>query len=66
MLQTSDGSILGRDDDESKAASGGRRRNGKDEVGWCGCAVESFSALADGAVIRVAALVEAKMANCRD
>jgi hypothetical protein len=33
LLQTSDGSILGRDDDESKAASGGRRRNGKDEVG---------------------------------
>ena len=30
---------LGRDNDESKAASGGRRRNGKDEVGmvWvCG------------------------------
>jgi len=26
LLQTSDGSILGRDDDESKAASGGRRR----------------------------------------
>ena len=29
-----------------------RRRNGKDEVGmvwgWCGCAVESFSAPADG------------------
>jgi hypothetical protein len=33
LLQTSDGSILGRDDDESKAASGGIRRNGKDEVG---------------------------------
>jgi hypothetical protein len=32
LLQTSDGSILGRGDDESKAASGGRRRNGKDEV----------------------------------
>ena len=33
MLQTSDRSSLGRDDDESKAASGGRRRDGKDEVG---------------------------------
>jgi hypothetical protein len=33
LLQTSDGSILGRDNDESKAASSGRRRNGKDEVG---------------------------------
>jgi hypothetical protein len=32
LLQTSDGSILGRDDDESKAASGGRRKNGKHEV----------------------------------
>ena len=29
LLQTSDGSILGRDDDYSKAASGGRRRSGK-------------------------------------
>jgi hypothetical protein len=48
LLQTSDGSILGRDDDESKAASGGRRRNRKMRWGWCGCAVESFSAPADG------------------
>ena len=37
LLQTSDGSILGRDDDESKAASGGRRRNRKMRWGWCGC-----------------------------
>jgi hypothetical protein len=48
LLQTSDGSILGRDDDESKAASGGRRRNRKMRWGWCGCAVESFSEAADG------------------
>jgi hypothetical protein len=47
LLQTSDGSILGRDDDESKAASGGRRRNGK--MRWDGVGVqESFSAPADG------------------
>src|SRR5256885_8493280 len=48
LLQTSDGSILGRDDDESKAASGGRRRHRKMRWGWCGCAVESFSEAADG------------------
>jgi hypothetical protein len=45
LLQTSDGSILGRDDDESKAASGGRCRNGKDEAGmvWV-CSGVVFSA----------------------
>ena len=48
LLQTSDGSILGRDDDESKAASGGRRRNRKMRWAWCGCAVESFSGLRTG------------------
>jgi hypothetical protein len=49
LLQTSDGSILGRDDDESKAASGGRGRNGKDEVGmvWV-CSGVVFSACGRG------------------
>jgi hypothetical protein len=42
-------SILGRDDDESKAASGGRRRNGKDEAGmvWV-CSGVVFSACGRG------------------
>jgi hypothetical protein len=48
LLQASDGSILGRDDDEAKAASDGRRRNRKMSWGECGCAVQSFSAPADG------------------
>ena len=39
---------FGDDNDESKAASGGRRRNRKMRWGWCGCAVESFSEAADG------------------
>jgi hypothetical protein len=45
LPQTSDGSILGLDDDESKVASGGNR---KMRWGWCGYAVESFSEAADG------------------
>jgi hypothetical protein len=49
LLQTSGGSILGRDGYESKAASGGRRRNRKMRWGGCGCAVEPvFSACGRG------------------
>ena len=47
LLQTSHESILGRDDDESKAGLVEGRRNDKDEVEMVWVSVGSFSAPAD-------------------